>query len=56
MNADRLERLESAVLDYIERYGLTDKARECFSRDKGQEDENARSQPGECTESSRPTR
>ena len=38
MREDRLERLEAAVLEYIERYGLTDKARRCFSAELGQED------------------
>lgn len=56
MRTDRLEQLEMAVLDYVERYGLTEKARECFSPDMGQEENHARAQPRRSTEPNRPPR
>lgn len=56
MREDRLERLEAAVLEYIERYGLTDKARRCFSAELGQEDKNARAQSRKPTEPDRSPR
>jgi len=30
MTQDRLQKMEEALLEYIERYGLTDKAREFY--------------------------
>lgn len=30
MTQDRLQKMEKALLEYIERYGLTDKAREIY--------------------------
>ncbi len=31
----RMERLETALIYYIERYGLSDSAREVFAQDEG---------------------
>lgn len=56
MSEDRLERLEAALLEYIEWYGLTDKARRCFSFGLGQEDKNARAEPRKPTDPDRPSR